>query len=644
MGGIGLHLGFFLLSKPQSPMKCKLIILLLVTGLFSFPALKAESEVDPDTLIIRPGFSELALNSHIQYFTTDTELSADSAFKVFQLKAAPIQKLNKIHFGSINGFYWLSVTIRNTSLEKQDMYFQIRQPHLYRMIFHRVTKDSLSDYKTNISAVSEAGIRYNFYQRPSPHRYFDFPFSFKPGESYNILFMVHHINSLTLPIYLVSNDRLHQNYYKQNIVWGYWFGFLSFCALFALTALIVLRKSIFFWYFLYILSAALYGFTDQGYGFQYLFPRYENLDATVIVQLGVYIFIFLIKFSQGLLETKKYLPAIHRILNGIFYFLLILLIAGVTAQDIMFRISPFILPVVNIVVLTGLILLAISGIRSLFTNRIIAIYYLTAYVSLVCASIFSSLIYGFGLFQYNGPNLILIAYFFEAIVLSVALVVLFRQVQKERTSFMNQVSNQQKQMYQQHIEGIEKERSRIAGELHDDIGSKLSTIKQIIAFEKTDHKNVLKNLDNLLQDIRRLSHDLAPPVAHVSGLRPLVEDLIGDTRSISNINFRLHFYDYEEKFNATEIQQIYRIVQEVVHNITAHSKATHADIQFFGYENEMVLVVEDNGIGFIPTMVSKGIGLNQLKIRTESLGGNIEINSHPGMGTNLVFNIPLKKV
>ena len=181
--------------------------------------------------------------------------------------------------------------------------------------------------------------------------------------------------------------------------------------------------------FFYIFSAALYGFTDQGYGFQFIFPGYENLDALVIIQLAVYIFIFLIKFSQGLLETKKYLPSIHRILNGIFYFLLFLLIAGLVAQEMMFRISTYVLPIVNIVVLTGLILLAISGIRSLFTNRIIAIYYLTAYVSLVCASIFSTLVYGFGLFQYNGPNLILIAYFFEAIVLSVALVILFRQVQ-----------------------------------------------------------------------------------------------------------------------------------------------------------------------------------------------------------------------
>lgn len=621
-------------------MKHNNLYLLLTIWFVSFQATQAQTKLHSlDTLVLHGDFSEMELNSSIRYFNINSEISADSAFQVFEQNSRPIETLNKIQFGPVNGFYWLKVTIQNSSPIKKNLYFQIRQPHIYRMIFNRAKKIPLSKQST-ISDVSETGIRFNFYQRPTPHRYFDFPFSCNPGESFTVLLMVHHINSLTLPIYLVSSENLHQNYYTQNIIWGCWVGFLSFCALFALTALIVLRKKIFLWYFFYIFSAALYGFTDQGYGFQFIFPGYENLDALVIIQLAVYIFIFLIKFSQGLLETKKYLPSIHRILNGIFYFLLFLLIAGLVAQEMMFRISTYVLPIVNIVVLTGLILLAISGIRSLFTNRIIAIYYLTAYVSLVCASIFSTLVYGFGLFQYNGPNLILIAYFFEAIVLSVALVILFRQVQTERSRLAEKVSLQQKQMYQQHIDGIEKERCRIAGELHDDIGSKLSNIKQMVALNRESDDEVLKKIDALMHDIRRLSHDLAPPLAHVTGLRPLMEELIAETRKNSNIDFRLHFYDYQEKLNASRIQQIYRIVQEAIHNITAHAQTSRADIQFFGYENELTIVIEDSGVGFDIKEIKVGLGLNQMNIRTESLGGKIEINSHPGMGTNLLIEIP----
>ncbi len=138
-------------------------------------------------------------------------------------------------------------------------------------------------------------------------------------------------------------------------------------------ASVLLRKSVFLWYFLYILSAALYGFTDQGNGFQFLFPGKANVATLVIIQLAVYNFIFLIKFSQGLLATKKYLPLVHRILNGIFYFLLILLATGVFLQELMFRLSTIVLPIVNLVTLSGLILLAYSGIKSLFTNRVIGI-------------------------------------------------------------------------------------------------------------------------------------------------------------------------------------------------------------------------------------------------------------------------------
>ena len=613
--------------------------LILTSWLASGHSLLAQTDLlQSDTLAITDDFSETELNSHIHYFNITSEISVDSALNIFKLKSRPIETLNKIHFGPVTGFYWLKVTIQNSSPLKQNLYFQIRQPHIYRMIFHRVKKDSVSVTKSNISDVSETGIRFNFYQRPSPHRYFDFPFSCNPGESYTILLMVHHINSLTLPIYLVSSDKLHQNYYRQNMVWGYWVGFLSFCALFALTALIVLRKRIFLWYFFYIFSAMLYGYTDQGYGFQYIFPGSENLEALVIIQLAVYIFIFLIKFSQSLLETRKYLPGIHHILNGIFYFLLILLIAGVAVQEIMFRISPYVLPIVNLMVLAGLILLAISGVRSLFTNRIIAIYYLTAYVSLLCASISSTLIYGFGLFQYNGPNPILIAYFFEAIVLSVALVILFNQTQTERNRLNEQVATQQKKMYQQYIDGIEKERSRIAGELHDDIGSRLSHLKMEL---QNSTENATHQLDEIIQDIRHLSHDLAPPVAHLSGLMPLVEKMIMDARNSSRIDIKLQRFDYQECFTPDEVQQIYRILQESIHNITEHAEASHADIQFFGYENELIITIEDDGKGFDPKLVH-GFGLNQITVRTESLGGKIEINSRPGKGTILVIEIPVK--
>lgn len=587
-----------------------------------------------DTLTLSPGFTQIQANNEFTYFNTETEIKADSAWRIFNQSFAPLKQLDKINFGPINGYYWLTTSIKNDSEETLDLYLEIRQPHIYRVKFYLVESDSIIQQ-------SETGIKYNFFQRPTPHRYFDFPISIEPGETVTFLLMVHHLNSLSLPIHLLTQSSVHESNYTQNLIWGYWLGFLSFCSLFAIIASVLLRKSVFFWYFLYILSAALYGFTDQGFAFQYLFPGWENTAALVIIQLAVFNFLFLVKFSQGLLETKKYLPIVHRILNGIVYLLAALLLAGILLQEIMFRLSTIVLPVVNLVTVLGLILLAYSGIKSFFTNRIIAIFYLTAYSTLVAAGIFATLNYGFGLYQYFGPNPILVAYFLEAMILSVALVILFKQVQNERTRLMEKVNTQQKEMYTQYINGIEKERSRIAGELHDDVGSRLSYLKQLMVTHSTESIKTADQLEQLIKDVRQLSHDLAPPFAHVSGLIPLIEKLITEMRLATGLEIKFQQHNYQEVLVNNQIQQVYRIIQEALNNIVKHAQATRVDVQVFGHEGEVNISIEDNGKGFNPSEIPDGLGLNQMKIRTESLGGRIEINSHPGKGTLLLISVPI---
>lgn len=625
-----MYLTVFLICFEHKLIALKIALSLLVAFFCSFTDVAGQ----PDTLRVSSSFTEIQANPYFLYFNTPAEIPADSAISIFDQGLAPITKLNKIHFGPVNGYYWFMLQVKNTSNTEQNLFLQIVQPHIYRIKFYRVTNKAAT-------LQSETGIRYDFYSRPSPHRYFDFPLSLKPNEPYTVLMMVHHLNSLSLPVNLITREFAHQNDYNQNLVWGYWLGFLSFCALFALVASLLLRKSIFLWYFFYIVSAALYGFTEQGYGFQFLFPKQENMAALVIIQLAVFNFIFLVKFSQGLLETRKYLPRVHLILDGIFYFLLVLLVAGIVFQETVFTLSTILLPTVNIVTILGLGLLAFSGIKTLVTNRIIGVFYLAAYLTLVAAGIFSILTYGFAVYQYTGPNPILISYFLEAMILSVALVILFRQVQHERTRLMVKVNSQQKEMYQQYIHGIEKERSRIAGELHDDVGSRLSYLKKMLESQSEENQKTADQLDQVINDVRQLSHDLAPPLAHASYLIPLLEKLIAETRHATGYNIKFQEHNYTEVLKTEQIQQVYRIVQEALNNMVRHAGATHVDVQVFGHEKEVNITIEDNGKGFNPSEKKDGFGFNQMKIRAESIGAKIEINSHLGKGTLILVQLPL---
>lgn len=196
-------------------------------------------------------------------------------------------------------------------------------------------------------------------------------------------------------------------------------------------------------------------------------------------------------------------------------------------------------------------------------------------------------------------------------------------------------------MYTQYINGIEKERSRIAGELHDDVGSRLSYLKQLMVTHSNESTKTADQLEQLIKDVRQLSHDLAPPLAHVSGLVPLIEKLITETRLVTGLEIKFQEHNYKEVLNSNQIQQVYRIIQEVLNNILKHAQATRVDVQIFGHQGEVNISIEDNGIGFNPSEVPDGMGLNQMRIRMESMGGRIEINSHPGKGTLVLIIIPV---
>ncbi len=197
-------------------------------------------------------------------------------------------------------------------------------------------------------------------------------------------------------------------------------------------------------------------------------------------------------------------------------------------------------------------------------------------------------------------------------------------------------------MYTQYIDGIEKERSRIAGELHDDVGSRLSYLKQLLQTHSEQSSKTADQLESLINDVRQLSHDLAPPMAHLSGLIPVIEKLIAETRLTTGLEIKFQQHNYQEVLVSNQIQQVYRILQEALNNIVKHAEATRVDVQLFGHEKEINVTIEDNGKGFNPSESQDGLGLNQMKIRTESLGGKIEINSQLDKGSLILITIPIR--
>lgn len=201
------------------------------------------------------------------------------------------------------------------------------------------------------------------------------------------------------------------------------------------------------------------------------------------------------------------------------------------------------------------------------------------------------------------------------------------------------------------ITAQEEERSRIADDLHDNLGSKIATLKLYIEELKTQkskakEKEILEEKLKLLADetykeVRKIAHNknfgalinqgLIPSVKNIAGEISMAEKLQIDVINI-NVNKRIK--------NNIEIQ-VFRIVQELLTNIIKHAGATEATIQFSEDENGLNIMVEDNGKGFDINKVTFGLGLTNIEKRIENIDGNLVIDSTPGNGTTVILTIPL---
>lgn len=200
------------------------------------------------------------------------------------------------------------------------------------------------------------------------------------------------------------------------------------------------------------------------------------------------------------------------------------------------------------------------------------------------------------------------------------------------------------------LEAQEKEQIRIADDLHDNLGSKIATLKLYIddiSPKITSNKNeeLLEKIKLLAEEtyreVRKIAHNKNFGVLINKGLIPSIKlvanEISGTDRlkiEVININVKKHIK------NNIEIQ-VFRIIQELLTNILKHARASEVVIQFSEENDILNILVEDNGIGFNIETPSAGIGITNIEKRIEKLNGEVVFDTTPGNGTTVILNIPL---
>ena len=217
----------------------------------------------------------------------------------------------------------------------------------------------------------------------------------------------------------------------------------------------------------------------------------------------------------------------------------------------------------------------------------------------------------------------------------IAFLLWFRQKQAKREAGIQVLFSQQL------IKNIEEERRRIAFDLHDSISHELLTLKRSI-HKDIEPSKVSSKIDDIIDDIRKISRNLHPVLLEKIGLKLSIDTLCEQYGEHENL-FVSHEIEYNKQLPCTSELQVFRIIQEVLTNT---AKYAHANASYIGLKqihNALKLEIRDNGKGFDVEKTlngSKAFGLHSILQRSKVIGGNARIDSS-NLGTTIQIVIPI---
>jgi signal transduction histidine kinase len=203
------------------------------------------------------------------------------------------------------------------------------------------------------------------------------------------------------------------------------------------------------------------------------------------------------------------------------------------------------------------------------------------------------------------------------------------------------------------VEAQESERRHIALELHDEAGQALVSLRlglRLLERAIAEGGSVagrvaelVETTDGVIDGLHRLATDLRPATLDHLGLEAALREyaLSAPSKFGIAVRFKAGGFGSERLPQAVETA-LYRVVQEAMVNVSRHARATHVDLLVERREDNVLVMVEDDGVGFEPAQVQRGdhLGLLGMRERADALGGTLTVESAPGKGTTIVVEVP----
>jgi signal transduction histidine kinase len=233
----------------------------------------------------------------------------------------------------------------------------------------------------------------------------------------------------------------------------------------------------------------------------------------------------------------------------------------------------------------------------------------------------------------------LIASFSEMLIVSVGIANKIRLENKERLNLSLQLVKQERELFTKIEESNAAQQAEIAHTLHDSFGARLKQIRSLIELDKPS--NAQQKLILLGNEIRDLSHTMSPTILDHLTLQEAISDFI---ESLNQTKSKLSIYDLSSSdlMLPKKLKTVlYNIALEIINNCLKHAFAKQITIQLGATDNNYIITVEDDGIGFNTKKTKNGIGIQSIRTRIINLGGEFTIESEINKGSLYLIEVPV---
>lgn len=418
-------------------------------------------------------------------------------------------------------------------------------------------------------------------------------------------------------------------------------GFIFLLLLYNAILFYITKKKLYGYYILNSFLTAIYILISTNYAKHILFREFLFFS-----ELRIYVssitFITLSIFLAHFLNLKKLQPknyTIIKILNCINATIICITLIFLIKEQIDLLKLFSLLGYLNFTLTMGWIFWV--AIKHLAIDKKSAIYVLISFTP--------QLVWGFALilksFQliakdFSVDTLALIG-LYEAVFFGYVLTKNFLGTFQENKELIIQISTDKEKSIKAITQAQIRERRTIANIIHDNFGSKIAYILQLLELNKKE--TAQQNITELANDIRYISHKILPKSLDEGALISSLDSQISTlNKGFTTPRIALYSYSFPENIAEPWVYELYLISLEIINNSIKHGKSDTISLEFFNYTNEYVFQYTDNGIGFDTQKTAKGFGLENIEKRVLYFKGIFEINSTKNMGTVIQISIPKK--